>query len=62
MKIILIILFVCGNPDTFIVKHPDKAPVYVHGIYNVKVLQELKSIIKTEPIIIKYSDDREMCV
>lgn len=60
MDIILIVLLTCGFPDTFIIKEPDKKPVYYrsNNIDNVY----LNRVILTEPTVIVYKDNREVCV
>jgi hypothetical protein len=61
-SIILIIMFVCGQPDTIIVKFPDNPnPIMTHEVYNPDIQDALGDIIKAKPIIIPYEDDRGTC-
>lgn len=60
--IILIVLLVCGKPDTFIVKEPEKDPVFTHQVTNDKVMDSIMTILETKPTIIIYEDNRGICV
>ena len=62
MDIILIVLLVCGQPDTIIIKEPNKAAVYTHNVKGAKTLDVLIEVIKTKPIVIEYEDKRGICV
>ena len=60
--IVLIIMFVCGQPDTVIVKFPDNPkPIVTHDVYDPGVMKALSDVIKAKPIIIPYEDDRGTC-
>lgn len=61
-EVILIILMVCGQPDTFIVKHPNKPPMYTHKVKEPEVLAWMLKGIKKEPIIIRHTEKRGICV
>jgi len=61
MDIILIVLLVCGQPDTFIVKEPDKQATYTHDIYNNHVNESILEVLKTDPVVIMYEEDRGRC-
>ena len=60
--IILIVLMMCGKPDTLIVKEPDKAPIYTHNIRSEEVMDSVERIMKTDPIVIIYEDKRSVCI
>jgi len=60
--IVLIIMFVCGQPDTIVVKFPDNPkPIVTHDVYNPEIQEALIDIIKTKPVIIPYEDERGTC-
>lgn len=60
-KVILIIMYICGQPDTVIVKRPDAVPMYTHNINDPRYINEIVKIMKGDPIIIKYEEDRGHC-
>lgn len=60
-SIIVILLFVCGQPDTIIVKAPDKRATYTHDVSSPRMLSSLEYILAQNPIVIKYEDDRGIC-
>ena len=61
-SIILIIMFVCGQPDTALVKFPDNPePIYTHSLSDPDVQKSLMDIIESNPIMIMYEDDRGTC-
>jgi len=60
-EVILIVLLVCGQVDTVIVKHPDKVPVYTHDLKNPGINRDLTKILKNKPIVIKYEEKRGHC-
>lgn len=62
MKIILIILYVCGAPDTFIVQYPGEQAKSTHRIKSPVVVEEIVDILKTDPVVIEYQDERGICV
>ena len=61
MDIILIVLLVCGQPDTLIIKEPNKTATYSHDVKSLSVLKVLHDTLKTKPIIIEYEDKRGIC-
>jgi len=61
-SIILVVLFVCGQPDTIIVKYPDSAKtVTTHQVSHPKILEDLSKILAEKPIVITYEEDRGTC-
>ena len=60
--IVLIIMFVCGQPDTVIVKLPDNPkPIVTHDVYDQGIQEAISDILKRDPIIIPYEDERGTC-
>lgn len=62
MKTILIAIMVCGQLDTVIIKQPGENPVYTHDLYNKSIQEEVIKIMKKDPVIISYEDDRSFCI
>ena len=60
--IILVILLVCGKPDTFILKAPDQEAIFTHDVHSVKIQEQILDILKQNPVVITYEDDRGYCV
>ena len=54
-------MYICGQPDTVIVKRPDAVPMYTHNINDPRYINEIVKIMKGDPIIIKYEEDRGHC-
>lgn len=61
MSTILILLMVCGQVDTVIIKEPSKAPVYTHSI-DEDTKHTVAEVLKSKPVIIIYKEDRGVCV
>jgi len=61
-SIVLILMFVCGQPDTIIVKFPgsDKT-IVTHEVHHPKIQKAVSDILKHDPVIISYEDDRGVC-
>jgi len=61
-SIVLIIMFVCGQPDTIVVKFPDNPkPIVTHNVHDQGVMEAIADILKSKPTIIPYEDDRGTC-
>jgi len=61
-SIIIISMFVCGQPDTVIVKFPNSHESTVtHSVNHPKVQDAIIDILKKDPVIITYEDDRGTC-
>ena len=61
IKTVLVILYVCGQPDTFIVKEPELAPTYTHAIVSEDAALRILKILETNPIVIRHEDNRGTC-
>ena len=62
MDIIIVLMLVCGQPDTIIVKEPDQKATYTHNVKNPDVLDRVGKILQTNPTVIIYEDKRGICV
>ena len=61
--IILIVILMCGKPDTVMVKFPDKPEVIMtRQLDNDKVLEKIGEILDLKPVVITYEDERRICV
>ena len=60
-EVILIMMFVCGQADTVIIKKPNETAVYTHELRNPIVVLDITEILKGNPIIIEYHEDRGRC-
>jgi len=61
-SIIIIFMFVCGQPDTVIVKFPNKPEATMtHSVKHPDVQDAIIDILKQKPVIITYEDDRGIC-
>ena len=60
-EIIVILILVCGQPDTLIIKEPLKQAKYTHNVHSEKVLLKLKELLNTGPTVITYEDKRGTC-
>jgi len=55
-------MFVCGQPDTVIVKFPNKPEATMtHSVKHPDVQDAIIDILKQKPVIITYEDDRGIC-
>ena len=61
MDIILVVLLVCGQPDTYIVKEPGKDATYSHQTQDPDVAKSISGILSTKPIVIIHEDKRGRC-
>jgi len=56
-------MFVCGQADTVIVKFPNKEEsTMTHSVNHPEVQDAIIDILKKDPVIITYEDDRGVCV
>jgi len=60
-SIILVVIFVCGLPDTIIVKHPNKHAVATHSVTSPRIVKDYYEILKKKHILIQYEEDRGTC-
>lgn len=61
-SVILVIIMVCGQIDTVLIKQPNKGAIYTRDLSNPRIDKELGVILKQKPVVIKYEDDRGICV
>lgn len=61
MKTILIIMYICGQPDTILWKSPDSNAQFTHHLYHPATQTNILEILKTDPVVIRYYDDRGVC-
>lgn len=59
--IILVVIFVCGQADTIIVKYPDGTSRYTHNVNSEGVLEEYYKLLEKKHILINYVEDRGTC-
>ncbi len=59
--VFIVVLLVCGQPDTIIIKHPNKSPTYTHSVRSEQLWLNLNKIMKGEHDIIIYQDKRGIC-
>lgn len=60
-KIIIVLLMVCGQPDVVIVKQPNETPVYTTDVYNPAVVEDLEKLLRHNPEVIIYEEERGTC-
>ena len=60
-EVILIILFVCGQPDTFIIKEPNLRATYIHDFRAPEKAERILGVFEKGPIIIQYNEERGYC-
>ena len=61
-SIIIIFMFVCGQADTVIVKFPNNPEATVtHSVKHPDVQDAIIDILKKDPVIITYEDERSIC-
>lgn len=61
-SVIIIVLIVCGQADTIIVKMPNaETAKYTHDVRNPAVLDDIVEILKGDHILIRYEEDRGRC-
>ncbi len=62
-KVIIVILMVCGQPDTVIVKRPNKVPTYTHSVTDPRAMEQLlKGVTDDNSVVIVYKDDINICI
>lgn len=60
-SIIIIVMLVCGQPDTVIVKYPDKQSVFSHNLRSPAIMKDIADILSSEHVLITYEDERSIC-
>lgn len=65
--IIMVVIFKCGEPDTYIMKEPDKPAVYFYNEHVPYLSEETyqkiyKAINDKDTIKISVEDERGICV
>jgi len=60
-EIIIILMLVCGQPDTVILKYPESPAMVTHSLQHPDVLMDIAKILNTKHILITYEDDRGIC-
>ena len=61
METILVIMLVCGLPDTVLIKQPDKPPTYTHNIGSPEIASKIQALLGQNPTVIVYEDKRDTC-
>ena len=60
-EVIVILMLVCGQPDTILIKAPDQQATYTHDVFNEIVVKNLADILEKKPTVIVYEDKRGIC-
>lgn len=60
-SIIIILMLVCGQPDTVIVKYPDKQSMFSHNLKSPAIMNDIAKVLSLEHVLIVYEDERSTC-
>ena len=61
MDIVLVIMLVCGLPDTVLIKMKDKPAQYTHNVSSPEIASKIKALLAQNPTVIVYEDERGIC-